>query len=236
MRWLAAALAALAVPVPARSQVSTAAAVPVPAAAPDPSRVIAFRDSFRVVQVSRTAEAQVAMVQQRVLLTDTDIIWQQSITDATGRMADSSVADRATLAPRWHRSDSERRSMALEFTRGHVTGKYADAGEPAYEINETVSERTYDSNMLDLLVAALPLAAGYRGRLQVFLWEAGGEIPADVAVTGSEDVDGQSAWVAEVTLMGKPARYYVSKREPRVLRISSSPAPGVEIRFVRALP
>jgi hypothetical protein len=36
-----------------------------------------------------------------------------------------------------------------------------------------------------------------------------------------------------VSLGGRIARYYVAKEQPRVLRIVSSPAPGVELRFER---
>ena len=165
------------------------------------------------------------------------VVWVQSVTDQSGgTMLDSSIADRATLLPRTHHTTSAARTMQLEFSPGNVVGQFVARGKAPAEIKEKVSEGVFDSSMLDVLVAALPLDAGYKARLPVFLWEAGGEIDAEVVVTGSEMVGTDDTWTVIVTLKGRPARYNVTKRQPRVVQIISSPALNVEIKFVRTGP
>lgn len=206
---------------------------PPPPARVDPTRIVPYAQSFRVVQAANGAEREVAQVQDQVVVTDRDIVRIQSITDPVGVMTDSSAADRATLKPRWHSSTSNRRNMRLEFGPKQVSGRYQETRGQAQDIKEPVGDVIFDASMLDVLVAALPLAEGYRASLPVFIWEAGGEISADVAVTGSETLDGNDTWSVDVTLKEKTAKYNVTKSEPHVVRIVSSPVPGVEIRFVQ---
>jgi hypothetical protein len=162
------------------------------------------------------------------------VVRVQQIT-ATGRgmMTDTAVAAGPTLTPRWHSSHGPNRHLRIEFAPGRVRGEERPKGADAIPIDHVVGNRIYDSNMLDLLVSALPLHASYRGRLPVYLYEAGGETPVDVQVIGTDTVEGVDAWLVAVTLGGRVARYSVAKEQPRVLRIVSSPAPGVELRFVR---
>ena len=204
-----------------------------PPASVEPARLTAYHQSFRVLQVTQGTEKQVATVEDQVILTDSQVIRVQSVTDPGGVMLDSSAADRATLKPQWHRSYSRQRTLRLDFAAKRVTGSYAARGDSATAISESVNAGVFDASMLDLVIAALPLAEGYRGQVPVFLLEAGGEIPAEVAVTGSEVLGGRDAWAVDVTLKGKTAKYHVAKREPRVIRIVSTPTPGMEIRFVQ---
>jgi hypothetical protein len=148
-------------------------------------------------------------------------------------MLDSAVADPATLAPRWHSSHGQRRNLTVQFSDARITGTYQDAGDPPIPIDDKVAGRVYDSNMLDVLISAMPLAVGYSGRLAVYLYDAGGAIPADVTVTGSEKVGSMDSWVAAVRLAGRTARYYVGKTDHRVVEIVSVAGDGTELRIVR---
>lgn len=199
----------------------------------DPSRLSAYHQTFRVIQVTNGAEKQVATVDDALIIHGTEVIRRQSMEDGRGTMVDSSVADRATLKPRLHVSRSPQRTMTLEFAPGMVKGSYVERDSSPRPISETVKEGVFDASVLDLLVSALPLAESYQARLPVFLWEAGGEIAAEFTVTGSAVINKHDAWAVDVTLKGRTAKYHVAKREPRVLQIVSIPAPGMEIRFVQ---
>jgi hypothetical protein len=160
------------------------------------------------------------------------IIRVQNVEGPTGVMTDTAVADAATLTPRWHSSTSERRTLRLEFQPRRVTGTFWESGDPSLPIDQPVSDSLYDSNMLDVVLMALPLSTGYRGRLTIYLYEAGGPTPVEVEVTGSENVDGVDTWITGVTIGGRTARYYVGKTTHQVARIVSTPGPGMEIRIV----
>lgn len=211
---------------------ATAQTTPPPPATVDPSRIVAYSQSLRMVTAGEGVEKEVATVRNIVTVTESEIIHVQTVADADGVLVDSSVADRATLKPRWHRSTNDRRTLHLAFSPGRVVGQDQEMGNPPRDIKETVSDRVFDANLLDVLIAALPLAEGFRGRLSVFLWEAGGEIPLDVVVTGSATIGGRDTWAVDVTL-GKTAKFNLTKGEHRVVQIVSSPAPGMEIRFVQ---
>lgn len=206
------------------------------AARPDPARLVPYHQRFRMVMARNGRIQEIGRLDDQVVLGEDNgkpaVIRVQNIEGPTGIMTDTAVADPETLAPRRHASHSEARTLTLAFAPNRVTGTFSKNGDPASAIDQPVTGNLYDSNMLDVLLATLPLSAGYTGRLMVYLYEAGGPTPVDIAVTGAETVDGTDSWVTGVTIGGKTARYYVGKTEPRVTRIVSSPGPGMEIRLV----
>jgi hypothetical protein len=183
-------------------------------------------------------EQEIGRLDDEVKLTQLDgkpaLVRVQNVDGPTGQMTDTAVADPNTLAPRWHSSHAEHRNLHIEFARGRVTGTYKDAADPSFDINQQVGDSLFDSNMLDVLISALPLAENYKGRMMVYLYEAGGATPVEVAVTGSETVGGTDTWITAVTIGARTARYYVGKTEHRVAQIISSPRAGVELKLVRA--
>jgi hypothetical protein len=193
-----------------------------------------------MVMVKNGAEEEVGTLDDRVVIQDDGgtraIIRVQNVDGPAGVMADSSIADAATLAPRRHNSQSERRILLLQFAGRHLTGTYREAGDPSFPIDEQVPDSIFDSNMLDVLVAAMPLRPGYSGRLMVYLYEVGGAAAMDVAVIGSGNIDGVDTWVTNVTLRGRTARYDVGKNDHRVVQIVSHAGPGVEVHLRRNAP
>jgi len=191
-----------------------------------------------MIMVRGGQEQEIGSLDDQVVLADDNgkpsIIRVQNVDGPAGAMTDTAVADKASLAPRWHSSHAEHRLLQLQFTGSKVTGKYKGSGDPPFPIEQSVAENVFDSNMLDVLVCALPLADGYRGRLTVYLYEAGGAVPVDVAVTGSETVDGSDTWATGVTISGHTARYFIGKADHRVVQIVATQAPGVELRLVRS--
>jgi hypothetical protein len=203
----------------------------------DPTRVTPYHQSFRMVLVQNGAEQQIGSLEDQVSIADDhgqrSIIRSEDVNGPTGNMLDSSVADPSTLAPRRHSSHGERRNLALEFTDARITGAYQDAGDPPIPVDDKVNGRVFDSNLLDVLISAMPLADGYSGRLTVYLYDAGGSITADLTVTGSDKVGAMDCWVAGVTIGGRTVRYYVSKTDHRVVEILSVAGDGTELRIVR---
>jgi hypothetical protein len=164
------------------------------------------------------------------------LIRVQNTATPAGLMVDTAVADAGSLKPKWHSSHARHRALRLQFGLGEVKGDYQEKEGPSTPIAQRVPEPIFDSNMLDVLISALPLDEKYAGRLPLYLYEAGGPLNADVAVAGSEKVAGSDAWVTNVTLGGRTARYYVGKDDHRIVQIVSRVGPDAELRLVRQGP
>src|SRR5262249_41509009 len=139
---------------------------PPPPARPDPARVTPYHYSLKMIMSRNGQEQEIGRLDDEVKLTQVDgkpaILRVQNVDGPTGQMTDTAVADPNTLAPRWHSSHAEHRNLHLEFGRGRVTGTYKDAGDPSFDINQQVGDTLFDSNMLDVLIAALPLTEGFK--------------------------------------------------------------------------
>ena len=225
-------------PAAAQSQGVTKAPPPLPPATPEGARVAPYKQTLRMVMFREGQEQQVGTLTDEVTRSSAGgtpvlIRVQQISTTGRGIMTDTSVANAATLVPRWHSSHGPNRTLRLEFTPGRVRGSEQPVNAEPAAIDHVVGQRIFDGNMLDVLVASLPLSATYKGRIPVYVYEAGGETPVDVAVVSSETLGADPVWVVGVMLGGRIAMYYVTKETPRVAQIVSQPAPGVELKFLR---
>jgi hypothetical protein len=210
---------------------------PPPPATPDGARVSPYRQTLRMIMSREGQEQQIGTLSDELTATTAGgtpvlIRVQQITTNGRGTMTDTSVATAASLAPRWHSSHGPNRTLRVEFAPGRVRGSEQPRGGEATAIDQVVGTKIFDSNMLDVLVASLPLSATYKGRIPVYVYEAGGETPVDVAVVSSESLNGDAVWVVGVMLGGRVAMYYVTKVKPRVVQIVSQPAPGIELKFI----
>jgi hypothetical protein len=120
-----------------------------------------------------------------------------------GMAVDSSIADARTLAPIRHVGTFPSHRMELLFAANKVTGEYDTKEVPHKPIDHTAPEGYYDSSLFDLVIAALPLKAGYTEHLGFYIYEQGGVVWWDARVTGNETVtlnDGTKvpAWVVDV--------------------------------------
>ncbi|HEX7118653.1 MAG TPA: hypothetical protein VF212_07700 [Longimicrobiales bacterium] len=155
-----------------------------------------------------------------------------------GVATDTVVVLRETLAPVRHRSHNPQRVMALDFAGAKITGTITPASGAVQPIDVELDGPVFDSNPLDLVVRALPLAEGYAVSIPLYLHEAGGKFQVVARVTGSEAVDlgdgaTEDAWVVDVEAAGQSSRFWISKTSREMLRQGSSPAPGVELEIVR---
>jgi hypothetical protein len=195
----------------------------------------------RFIRVSGGSEQVVGTLTQsisRIVVNGKNAI--QSITTVkTGRGtgADSAVFSAADLAPIWHRSTNPGRTMHLAFEGSHVTGSVTPAGGTVQPVNHTTPIPTFDSSMLDLIIAALPLKAGFEARIPIYIFESDGLVWLDVKVASESDilVAGRTIPVFEVdthTPKGD-TRYSISRLDREVVRTSFRAPDGTELRFER---
>ena len=146
-----------------------------------------------------------------------------------GEIVDTALADLGTLRAVAHRSHQPTRTMRFDFTgsaaRGSVT-KIATATQAAgtEAVDQDLGGPIFDSNVLDLVVAALPLRADFRATLPFFIYERGGRVPMPVAVTASAPVTfpalgAREVWVVTVGVPGAPATVWVDRATRAVLRV-----------------
>ena len=144
-----------------------------------------------------------------------------------GEIVDTAVADLATLAAVAHRSHQPTRIMRFTFEGGDALGTVTalrPSGDSIAAVDQPLGGPIFDSNVIDLVVAALPLAPGYVAELPFFIYERGGRVPMPVAVREHATVafgrlGPRDAWVVTVGVPGAPATVWVDTETHAVLRV-----------------
>lgn len=196
----------------------------------------------RLLLTQNGEERQLATVSEEVTEIQVDgrsaLRRVQSVRLAIGVATDTVVVLRETLAPVRHRSHNPQRVLSLDFDGAKVTGSITPAGGEPRPVAAELDAPVFDSNPLDLLLRALPLAEGYAVRIPIYIHELGGRVWVATRVAGSETVEAgeggtEDAWVVEVEAQGRTSRFWIAKASRELLRQGSSPAPGVELKVVR---
>lgn len=144
-----------------------------------------------------------------------------------GEIVDTAVADLRTLRAVAHRSHQPTRTMRFDFGESDAVGSVVlrgAAGDSVEAVRQSLGGPIFDSNVIDLVVAALPLRPGFTVELPFFIYERGGRVPMQVAVReramvvfpvhGRRDV-----WIVTVGVPGAPATVWVDRETGAVLRI-----------------
>ena len=139
---------------------------------------------------------------------------------------DSSFADLRTLAPILHRSHNESRAMTLDFDLAHVTGTVVPKSGAAKSIDQTTAMRTFDSNIADVVYAALPLSEGYSASIPTYVYEEGGLVWNQITVTGAPAIGGEPVWLVRAHSATRDVEYWVSRRSRSVVKSRYQVAPG----------
>jgi hypothetical protein len=144
-----------------------------------------------------------------------------------GEIVDTAVDELHTLRAVAHRSHQPTRTMQFEFKGGNAVGTVVSkrsAGDSTVAVLQDVGGPIFDSNVIDLVVAALPLRAGFTVDLPFFIYERGGRVMMPVAVRDRATIPfaklGQcDAWVVSVGVPGAPATVWVDTKTHAVLRV-----------------
>lgn len=161
----------------------------------------------------------------------------QRFTTGQGTGADTSIHVLPTLAPLYHGSAHPGRTLSLAFGDGVVAGRMTRAGDPAEDVRHVLAAPVFDSNALEIVLGALPLAPGYAARLALYSFAKAGEVRYEIAVkgAGTAEVGGHTAPVWNVELTGEQGRgSFTIHRDTRQFVAGSFFAlDGSELRFRR---
>lgn len=144
-----------------------------------------------------------------------------------GEIIDTAVAELATLRAVAHQSHQPTRTMRFAFVDDTAQGSVlyrTGNGDSAVTVHQPLGGPLFDSNVIDLVVASLPLKAGFTAELPFFFYERGGRVlmritvreRATVAFTklGPRDV-----WVVNVAVPGAPATMWIDAKTHVPLRV-----------------
>ncbi len=155
---------------------------------------------------------------------------EQRFPGGGGEIVDTAVADLHTLRAIAHRSHQPKRTMRFDFVgdtaQGTVSARGA-AGETWQQpeaVHQAVGGPLFDSNVLELVVAALPLGPQFSAELPFFFYERGGRVPMTVTVRERARVrfpilGEREAWVVSVGVPDAPATVWVDTATREVLRV-----------------
>jgi hypothetical protein len=162
------------------------------------------------------------------------VIRAQEIVLGPRTIIDTAVSNRATLAPLWHNSKQPTASMLLRFDGRHITGSHTTDNAAPEVVDHTVSVPTFDSNNMELVMGALPLAKGYAARLPFYIYEAKGIEWLDLTVTGDTSIDDVAAWAMDVQFYGGHGTWWFAKDSRRMLKSEMTTANGRMMRVTLA--
>lgn len=144
-----------------------------------------------------------------------------------GEIVDTALADLATLRAVAHQSHQPSRTMRFSFAGNDVEGTVASAGaagDSVSTVRQELGGPVFDSNVIELVVAALPLRRGFSAELPFFIYERGGRVPMLVSVRDRATIEfanlgRREAWVVAVAVPGAPATVWVDTHTNAVLRV-----------------
>ena len=147
-----------------------------------------------------------------------------------GEIVDTALAEFRTLRAIAHRSHQPKRTMRFDFVGGTAEGTVSPSGSAAdsagglQAVHQALGGPIFDSNVLELVVAALPLGPQFTADLPFFIYERGGRVPMPVAVRERARVafpvlGVREVWVVSVGVPGAPATVWVDTATRGVLRV-----------------
>ena len=173
---------------------------------------------------TRTVVSRVVDGPDRTLLLEVE----QRFPAGGGEIVDTAIADLRTLRAVAHRSHQPTKTMRFDFAgsdaEGVVIEVAGDTTKPPQSVHQSLGGSIFDSNVIDLVVAALPLDRGFSAELPFFIYERGGRVPMAVAVRDRATLDFQKlgkrdAWIVTVGVPGAPATVWVDAKTRAVLRV-----------------
>lgn len=154
---------------------------------------------------------------------------EQRFPAGTGEIVDTAIADLRTLRAVAHRSHQPTRTMRFDFVDSDASGTVTETtissiASPANPVHQSLGGPIFDSNVIDLVIASLPLERGFSAQLPFFIYERGGRVPMKVAVRDRSTVDSptlgkRDAWIVTAEVPGAPATVWVDAKTHAVLRV-----------------
>lgn len=152
---------------------------------------------------------------------------EQRFPAGNGEIVDTAVSDPQTFRAVAHRSHQPAKTMRFTFGDSSADGTVTSIGgahDSTASVRQSIGGPIFDSNVIDLVVAAMPLREGFTTQAPFFIYEQGGRVMMPVTVLehrsepfsklGKRDV-----WVVNVGVPGAPATFWIDARSHSILRV-----------------
>lgn len=144
-----------------------------------------------------------------------------------GEIVDTAVAELGTLRAVAHESHQPTRTMRFAFAAEAADGSvafHAGTADSVVTVHQALGGPIFDSNVIDLVVASLPLRSGFSADLPFFFYERGGRVMMHVAVHERATVafarlGRRDVWIVSVAVPGAPATMWVDALTHVPLRV-----------------
>ena len=141
-----------------------------------------------------------------------------------GEIIDTAVAELKTLFAVSHASHQPTKTMSFDLRDYFADGKVVDTSRKVVSVHQSLGGPIFDSNIIDLVVASLPLEKGFSAEVPFFIYERGGRVPMHVAVQDSTRLmfpseGSRAVWIVSVAVPGAPATVWVDSETRDVLRV-----------------
>lgn len=193
-------------------------------------------ETSRMLMVKDGVERQIGTLRKTLSATTVNgkpaLLVVVTVQTQKGTLLDSTTVLRHTLAPVSLRSYSNERTMSLDFASDRVTGSYVPTDSAAKTIDYRLPQPLFDSAIIDLVYAALPLREGYSAHVPGYIYELGGLAWFDLDVTGKTTVAGREVWQARMTMPRVTMTWLIDTHTRQVLGWTRTLADGSEMRVV----
>ena len=144
-----------------------------------------------------------------------------------GEIVDTAVAELGTLRALAHESHQPTRTMRFAFGTDVADGSVAfhtGSGDSVVAVHQALGGPIFDSNVIDLVVASLPLRTGFSADLPFFFYERGGRVMMRVTVRERATVafaklGERDVWVVTVAVPGAPATMWIDAKAHVAVRV-----------------
>lgn len=152
---------------------------------------------------------------------------EQRFPAGNGEIVDTAISDVHTLRAVAHRSHQPTKTMRFNFGDSSADGTVSSIGaarDSTISVRQPIGGAIFDSNVIDLVVGAMPLREGFTTRAPFFIYEQGGRVMMPVTVRERvsapfSKLGQREVWVVDVGVPGVPATFWIDTRTHAVLRV-----------------
>ena len=152
---------------------------------------------------------------------------EQRFPAGNGVIVDTAVSDLKSLRAVAHRSHQPTKTMRFNFGDSSADGVVSTIGAPhdsTISVRQAIGGAIFDSNVIDLVVAAMPLREGFKTQAPFFIYEQGGRVMMPVTVRERvsapfSKLGQREVWVVDVGVPGVPATFWIDTQTHAVLRV-----------------
>jgi hypothetical protein len=147
-----------------------------------------------------------------------------------GEIVDTALADARTMRATAHRSHQPKKIMRFDFVGDSALGEVTAIGAPGDPpfrtelVRQDVGGPIFDSNVLELVIAGLPLAPSFSADLPFFIYERGGRVVMPLRVVERArvtfpELGARDAWIVSLGVPGAPATLWIDAATHVVLKV-----------------